>query len=61
LQLSSIIRQHIGSGQQSPDSDDESIAARTAGSLSHFAGLLRQYSVQTRGIEKTRLDGLFAF
>jgi len=60
-QISSVLRERMGSDQEDSDSHDESIAARTAESLRYFAGLLKQYSVQTRGMEKTRPDGLFAF
>jgi hypothetical protein len=58
--LSSMIRDCTASRQEGANGDDESTGARTAEVLSDFAGLLKQYSVQTRGIEKTRPDGLFA-
>jgi hypothetical protein len=60
-QLSSNIQEGMALGQDDPNSNEESIKARTAESLHYFAGLLKQYSVQTRGVEKTRPDGLFAF
>jgi hypothetical protein len=59
-QLSSLMRESTALGQERPNTNNESIEARTAESLQDFAGLLKQYSVQTRGIEKTRPDGLFA-
>lgn len=61
LQLSSLIRERVDAGQEDSDSNEESIEPHTAQSLRYFAGLLKQYSVQTRGIEKTRPDGLFAY
>jgi hypothetical protein len=60
LQLSSIIRERMALGHEDSGSHGESVETHIAESLSYFAGLLKQYSVQTRGIEKTRPDGLFA-
>jgi hypothetical protein len=59
-QLSSIIREPMVLNHEDSGSYDESVEAHMAESLRYFAGLLKQYSVQTRGIEKTRPDGLFA-
>jgi hypothetical protein len=61
LQLSELILDLGASGQVHSDHNHETIDSRTAESLSRFAGLLKQYAVQTRGMEKTRPDGLFAF
>jgi hypothetical protein len=61
LQLSGLIGATDGSTPRGSDQNDKWICPRTAGSLCRFAGLLRQYETQTRGIEKTRSDGLFAF
>jgi hypothetical protein len=61
LQLSELILHPVASGQVHSDQRDETTCSRMAESLSRFAGLLKQYAVQTRGMEKTRPDGLFAF
>lgn len=46
---------------RSLNQDHEPLWRRTADSLSRFASLVRQYEKQTRGMEKTRPDGLFTF
>jgi len=61
LQLSKLVGATDGPTPRGSDQNDEWICPRTAGSLCRFAALLRQYETQTRGIEKTRSDGLFAF
>ena len=61
LRLSELIGATHGPTPRGPDQDEKWICPRTAGSLCRFAALLRQYEAQTRGIEKTRSDGLFAF
>jgi hypothetical protein len=61
LKLGSILRERMTWGREASDSRDGSIEAGTADALSRFAGLLRQYSAQTRDMEKTRPDALFAF
>ena len=61
LQLSELIGATDGPTPRGSDQNNKWICPRTAGSLCRFAALLRQYETQTRGIEKTRSDGLFAF
>ena len=61
LQLSELVRATDGPTTRDSHQDNHWICPRIAGSLCRFAALLRQYEMQTRGIEKTRPDGLFAF
>jgi hypothetical protein len=61
FQLSELIRDVAGPTRRYSGQDYEWICSGTAVSLYRFAALLRQYEKQTRGIEKTRPDGLFAF
>jgi hypothetical protein len=61
LELSELIGATDGPTPGGSDQKDKWICPLIAGSLCRFAALLLQYETQTRGIEKTRPDGLFAF
>jgi hypothetical protein len=61
LRLSEQILDLDASGEVDSGQNHELIYSRVAESLRRFAGLLKQYAVQTRGMEKTRPDGLFAY
>jgi hypothetical protein len=61
LKLSEAIRNIFRPERRASDKGHVTICMRAADSLHWFSGLMRQYEAQTRGIEKTRPDGLFAF